>query len=110
MDLGTGDEPVHEVGGGDSIFKDHPGDLFEKTGEINLEEDSQTPVEPVLSVSSVETLTSDKPRKKRVKTLAGRTDLPWVRKLLAQRSKTFPASCQPSTQTNQHSQPTRKSH
>jgi len=110
MDLETGDVPVHEVGGGDSIFEDYPGDLFEKAGEINLKEDPQTPAEPVPSVSSVETLTSDEPRKKRVKTLAGRTYLPWVRKLLAQRSKTSPSSRQPSSQTDQPSQPTRKSH
>ena len=42
-----------------------------------------------------------------MKTLAGRTDLPWVRKLLVQWSKASPASHQPSSQT---SQPTRKSH
>jgi len=36
MDLGTGDMPVHEVGGGDSIFEDYPGDSLEKAGEINL--------------------------------------------------------------------------
>ena len=110
MDLGTGDVPVHEVGGGGSIFEDYPGDSFEKAGEINLEEDPQTPAEPIPSIFSVETLTSDEPRKKRVKTLAGRIDLPWVRKVLAQRSKTSPASRHLSTQTNQSSQPTRKSH
>ena len=74
---------VHEIGGGGSIFEDYPGDSFENAGEINLEEDPQTPAEPIPSVSSIETLTSDEPRKKRVKTLVGRTDLPWVRKLLA---------------------------
>jgi len=83
MDLGTRDMLVHEVRGGDSILEDYSGDLFEKAGETNLKEDPQTPTEHVLSVSSLETLTSDVPRKKRVKTLAGRTDLPWVRKLLA---------------------------
>ena len=90
LDLGTGDVPVHEVGGGGSIFEDYPRDSFEKAGKINLEEDPQTPVEPVPSVSSVETLTSDEPRKKRVKTLAARIDQTWVRKLLAQQSKTSP--------------------
>ena len=110
LDMGIGDVPVHEVGGRGSIFENYQGDSFEKAGEINLEEDPQTPAEPVPSVSSVETLTSDEPRKKRVKTLAGRIDLPWVRKVLAQRSKTSPASRHLSTQTNQSSQPTRKSH
>ena len=76
LDLGTGDMPVHEIGDGGSVFEDYPGDSFEKVGEINLEEDSQTPSELVPSISSVETLTRDKPRKKRVKKLVGRTDLP----------------------------------
>ena len=36
--------PVHEIGGGDSILEDYSGDSFEKVGEINLEEDPQTPL------------------------------------------------------------------
>ena len=107
LELGTGHMPVHGVGGGDSILEDYPGYSFENVGEINLEEDPQTPSEPVLSVPSDETLTSAEPRRKRVKTFAGRTDLPWVWKLLAQRSKASPASHQPSSQA---SQPTRKPH
>jgi len=107
MELGTGHMPVHGVGGGDSIFEDYPGDSFEKVGEINLEEDPQTPVELVPSVPSDETLTSAELRKKRVKTLAWHTDLPWLRKLLAQRSKSSPAAHLSSSQTFQ---PTHKSH
>ena len=83
LDLGIGDVSVHEIGGGGPILEDYQGDSFEKVGEIDLEEDSQTPSEPVPSISSVEILTRDEPRKKRVKTLAGHTGLPWVRKLLA---------------------------
>ena len=83
LDLGTGDVPVHEVGVGGPVFEDYPADSFEKVSEIDLEEDPQTPSEPVPSISSVETLTREEPRKKRAKTLVGRTDLPWVRKLLA---------------------------
>ena len=101
LDLVIGDVLVHEIGGGGSILEDYPGDSFEKVGEINLEEESQTPVEPVLSVSSVETLTRDEPRKKRVKTLARRIDLPWVRKLLTQQSKASSSSYQPFTQSKQ---------
>jgi len=78
LELGIGHMPVHGVRGGDSILKDYPGDSFEKVGEINLELDPQTPSEPILSIPSDETLTSAKPRRKRVKTFAGRTDLPWV--------------------------------
>jgi len=52
-------------------------------GEINLEEDPRTPAKPVLFVPLDETPTSAEPRRRRVKTLAGRMDLPWVRKLLA---------------------------
>jgi len=68
-------------------------------GEINLEEDPRTPTEPVLSIPSEEILTSAEPRRKRVKTLAGRMDLPWVRKLLAQQSKGTPTSHQLASQT-----------
>jgi len=83
LDLGTGDVLVHEIDGGGPVFEDYLMDLFEKVGEIDLEEDPRTPSEPVPSISSVETLTRAEPWKKRVKTLVGRTDLPWVRKLLA---------------------------
>ena len=58
LELVTEDMPVHGVGGGDSILEEYLGDSFEKVGEINLEEDLQTPSEPVLSVPSDETLTS----------------------------------------------------
>jgi len=75
---GIRDTPIRRVGEGDSIHEDYSGDLFEKVGEINLEETSQTPSEPVLSIPSDETPTTTEPRKKRIKTLAGRTDLPWV--------------------------------
>ena len=107
LDLGTGDVHVHGVGGGDPILEDYPRDSFEKVGEVNLEEDPQTPTEPVLLIPSEETLTNAEPRRKRVKTLAGRTDLPWVQKLLAQQSTCTPTSHQPAPQTPQ---PTRKSH
>jgi len=76
LDLGTEDVPVHEIGGSGPIFEDYPGDSPEKVGEIDLEEDQKTPSDPVPSISFVETLTKDEPRKKRVKTLAGRTDMP----------------------------------
>jgi len=45
LDLGTRDPHVHGVGGGDPILEDYLGDSFEKVGEINLEEDPQTPTE-----------------------------------------------------------------
>ena len=41
-ELGTGDSPVHEMGAGDSCFKNYPGVAFEKVGEITPEETSQT--------------------------------------------------------------------
>ena len=78
MELETGDMPVHGVEGGDSLLEDYLGDSFEKVGEINLEETPQTPSEPVLPIPSDETPTTAEPRKKRIKTLAGRTDLSWV--------------------------------
>jgi len=88
LNLGTGADHVHEFGGSGSeslpVFDDYPGDSFEKVGEIDLDEAPQTPTEPVPSISSDETLTRKGPWKRRVKTLAGHTDLPWLRKLLAQ--------------------------
>ena len=108
LKMGTGDMPIHRGDGRDSIHEDYPGDSFEKVGEINLEEDPQTPSEPILSVPLDETLTSAEPRRKRVKTSTGQTDLPWIRKMMAQRPQTSPSSRQPSTK--QPSQPTRKSH
>jgi len=79
----TGDMPVHKVEGVDSFLEDYSGDVFEKVGEVNLDETPQTPSEPVLTIPLDETPTTAEPRKKRIKTLAGRTDLPWVRKMLA---------------------------
>jgi len=76
VEMGTGDTPVHRVKAGDSLLEDYPGDVFEKVGEINLEKIPQTPSNPVLTVPSGETPTIGKPRRKRIKTLAGRTDLP----------------------------------
>jgi len=84
LDLETGDVPVHEFVGGGSVFEDYPGYSFEKVGKIDLEEEPQSPSKPLPSISYEETLTREGPWKKRVKTLAGRTDLSWVRKLLAQ--------------------------
>jgi len=75
-------EPVHDLGGIGSeslpVFEDYLGDTFEKVGEIDLDEGPQTSNEPVPSVPTDETLTRERTRKRRIKTLAGRTDLPWV--------------------------------
>jgi len=108
LEMETGGTLVHRIEGGDSFLEDYPGDSFEKVGEIKLDETPQTPSEPVLSIPSDEAPTTTEPRKKRIKTLAGRTDLPWVRKMMAQQSQTSPSSHQPSTK--QPSQLTRNSH
>jgi len=92
VEMRTGDTPVHRVEAGDSFFEEYSGDAFEKVGEINLEKTPQTPSEPILTVPSGETPITGKPRRKRIKTLAERTDLPWVRKMLAQQSQTSPSS------------------
>jgi len=94
VEMRTGDTPIHWFEVGDSLFEDYPGDVFEKVGEINLEGTPQTPSEPVLTVSLGETPTTGEQRKKRIKTLAGRMDLPWVRKLLDQPSQTSRSSHQ----------------
>ena len=92
VEMRTGDMLVHRVEAGDSLFEDYLGDAFEKVGEINLEKIPQTPSEPVLTIPSGETPTTGEPRRKRIKTLAERTDLPWVRKMLAQQTQTSPSS------------------
>jgi len=83
--MGTGDVPVHEMEVGDSHFEDYPGEDFEKVGDFTPEKTSQTPAEPILESPSEETPSSAESRRKRIKTLAGRTDLPWVRKLIAKK-------------------------
>jgi len=115
LNLGTGAEPIHEFKGSGSesllVFEDYPGDSFEKVGKIDLDEEPQTPTELIPSIPTDETLTREETRKRRVKTLVGHTDLPWVRKLLAQQSKSSsPPSRQPSAQSKQPTQPTRKSY
>jgi len=107
-ELGTGDSPIHGMKAGYSCFEDYPGDTFEKVGEITPAETPQIPSEPAPAVPSEETPSSTEPRRKRIKTFAGRTDLPWVRKLIAQRSQTSPSSHQSSQK--QPTQRTRKSH
>jgi len=74
----TGETPVLRAEAGDACFKDYPGDDFEKVGEITLEKTPQSPSDPVPEIPSEETPSSAEPRRKRVKTLAGQTDLPWV--------------------------------
>ena len=92
VEMGTGDMSVHEMEEGVSHFKDYTGDDFEKVREFTPEETPQTPTKPVPKIPSEETHFNAELRRKRSKTLAGRTDLPWVRKLIAQRSKTSPSS------------------
>ena len=71
-DLGSGE--------GDLRMEDFPDDVFAKVGDLHPEESSQTP--PVLGPEqSAQSPSGTEPRKKRFKTLVGRTDLPWVRKL-----------------------------
>jgi len=71
-DLGSGE--------GDLRMEDFPDDVFKKVGDLQPEEPSQTPPVPGPE-QSAQTPSGTEPRKKRVKTLVGRTDLPWVRKL-----------------------------
>jgi len=108
VEMGTADMPVHDTGTGDSHFKDYSGDDFEKVGEFTVEETSQSPPASAPKIPAEETPLCTAPRRKRFKALAGRTDLPWVRKSTAQRSQTSPASQQ--TSQKQPFQPTRKSH
>jgi len=107
-ELRTGNEPVHDMGLGDSHLEDYPGDNFEKVGEYTPEETSQSPSTLAPEKPVEETPASSEPRKKRIKTLARWTDLPWVRKLTVLKFKTSSSSQQ--TPQKQPSQPTRKSY
>jgi len=104
----TGDIPVRKVGEGDLHSEDYPKDDFEKVGEYTSEEPSQSPSSPAPEHPAEETPSSAEPRRKRFKTLAGRTDLPWVRKLITLKAKSSSSSKQ--TPQKQPSQPTRKSY
>ena len=66
-DLGSGEGDLH--------FEDFPGDEFERVGDFAAEESTQPSPAPAPK-HPVETPLGGEPRKKRVKTLAGRTDLP----------------------------------
>jgi len=87
-EAGTGSKPVPEEakreagavpdlgsGEGDLPFGDFPGDDVDKVGDFTTEESTQTPPAPGTK-QPAETPSGEEPRKKRVKTLAGRTDLP----------------------------------
>ena len=92
--MGTGDLAVHGIGEGDSHFDDYLGDDFERAGEHTPEETSQSPSTATPEKPVEETPASSEPRRKRIKTLAGRTDLPWVQKFIALKSKTSLSSQQ----------------
>jgi len=47
-----GDELIHKIA-------EHPGDSFEKVGDIDLTEEEQTPTEPVSSTPSTGNLTKE---------------------------------------------------
>ena len=75
VEMGTWDVSVHDTGVGDSHFEDYTGDDFEKVGEFTPEKIPQSPAAPAPKIPTKETPTSTEPRRKRFKTLAGRTDL-----------------------------------
>ena len=65
LNLGTRSDPICDFG--DELFpkiEDHSGDSFEKGGDIDLNEEEQTPIEPVPSISTTGTLTREEPQKK----------------------------------------------
>jgi len=76
MEKGTGPEPV-------------PEEASERTGGTPVLEEAvgESGSAPVPK-HPAETPSSEEPSKKRIKTLAGRTDLSWVRKLTALKAKT----------------------
>jgi len=120
LEAGTGSEPVPEEveqgagavpdlgsGEGDLHIEDFPGDEFERVGDLVAEESTQPAPAPAPK-HPAETPLGGEPRKKRVKTLAGRTNLQWVRKLKALKEKT--SSSSPKSPPKQAAQPARKSY
>jgi len=91
VEMGTGDMPVREIEVGDSHYEDFQGDDF-KVGEFVPEDTPQTPADPAPEISSEQTPSSAESQRKRIKTFAGRMDLPWVLKLITQKSKTSSSS------------------
>ena len=81
----VGSDPDLESGVGDLRMEDFPEDVFEKVRDLSPEPSQGTPVQG--KEQAAQTPSGSEPRKKRVKSLAGRTDLPWVRKLQALRAK-----------------------
>jgi len=104
---GAGTVPDLGSGEGDLHLEDFPGDEFDKVGDFTAEKSTQPTPAPAPK-HPAETPLGGEPRKKRVKTLAGRTDLPWVRKLKALKQKTSSSSLK--SPPKQPAQPTRKSH
>jgi len=69
-----GADPDLESGVGDLRMEDFPEDVFEKVGDLSPEPSQGPPVQG--QELAAQTPLGSEPRKKRVKTLAGRTDLP----------------------------------
>jgi len=80
-DLGSGEDDLRE--------EDFPEDIFEKVGDLSPEQSHGPPVQG--QEQAARTPLDSVPRRKRMKTLAGRTDLPWVRKLQALRAQSSTA-------------------
>jgi len=92
------------------VFQDYSGDTFDKVTEIEIDEGLKTLSELVPNTPTGETLTGEGMRKKRIKTTTGQTDLPLVRKFLAQQSKSFSSSSHlPSALSKPTPKSTRKS-
>jgi len=72
LNVGIGSDPIRNLA--DELFheiEDHPGDSFEKVGDIDLTEGQQTPTEPIPLAPIPENLTGEEPKKKRIKTIQG---------------------------------------
>jgi len=113
-DLGTRSEPIPEAGESEveppPVFEEHEDMSFDKV--VDFEGDEE--VDPPVVILQPKTISlpqpSEGPRKKRIKTLAGRTDLPLVRQFLAMQAKTTSSPSQTkSTKQKPSTKPTRKS-
>jgi len=92
VEMGTGDMPVREMGWVILTLRIFRVMILRRWGNSLLRKPHKHPVTLLLRFPRRKTPSNAEPRRKRIKTSAGRTDLPWVRKLIALKSQTSPSS------------------
>jgi len=113
-DFETGPEPIPNFSEirieSPLVFEDKLDDPFDKVADINVNEEPETPHETIQSTPVDKPQTGEGLRRKRIKTPAGRIDLPPVCEFLTiQLKSSSPSSQQKSAPPKPTLKPTRKS-